>query len=763
MVASGLSPSNFGSVLPFIAPFDLIDIDDRSRPPRYLSARRWRQLMRDAATRSAPPGCLRTLVGARVDVMAYQLEPALALLSGRGTRVLLADDVGLGKTIQAGLILAELRAAGAADRALIVVPASIRDQWKEELADRFGIDGTVADTAMLRQTVAAFPAGLNPWLTLDTAIASIDLVKRPEHLTPLLGAGWDLLIVDEAHAVASENDRRRAASVLAERTPYVVLVTATPHNGSRPDFVALCGIGAHGDRPLMFRRTRDQLRLGSPGRRLHRLVVAPTPAEQRMHASLAALTTAVRREHGESSRDVWLALAVLNKRALSSAWAFAQTIRRRLASLEPDLIDESQLPLFPPDVDLLDDAPIEWPAGAALADGARERRLLAAVETAARHAILAGESKIRVLRRLFRRTDESAIVFTEYRDTLLHLASCLARPTLKLHGLMSARERREAIDTFTRDGGILLATDAAAEGLNLHRTCRLIVHLELPWNPTRLQQRVGRVDRIGQRRIVHSIALIAGQTSEGRVLQRLRERIAQARRDAWTVDPIDGDRDIERVVLSGETSPIAAAASGSEPLFDLIDMTEGSTREQERVNLLRAIHTTAAPSALSDDGGWGRARRPVVRTAIANRVLFLIELALVDGCGRTVYRDVLSLLAPDPEEATSRHETLKRMVADFERLKTDVTGAWNAAALSAFTPFGTMRAARSRAIVQALGTSRDLYQIGLFDRRAERTRTSEDAAALEERHSITRRLSLAEEALTDPSTDCRLRLVLFPR
>ena len=135
--------------------------------------------------------------------------------------------------------------------------------------------------------------------------------------------------------------------------------------------------------------------------------------------------------------------------------------------------------------------------------------------------------------------DEPAIVFTEYRDTLLHLQASLGFPSVTLHGGMTRDERLEAIRHFTHGGGrLLLATDAGGEGLNLQRACRLVVNLELPWNPMRLEQRIGRVDRIGQRRPVHVIHLIARDSDESRVLFRLQSRVARARADIGGADPL---------------------------------------------------------------------------------------------------------------------------------------------------------------------------------------------------------------------------------
>jgi SNF2 family DNA or RNA helicase len=298
---------------------------------------------------------------------------------------------------------------------------------------------------------------------------------------------------------------------------------------------------------------------------VHTVRVRLSADEMRMHALLARYSAAVRADRerhaqdDEMQRDAWLALSVLHKRALSSAWSLAQSVERRLSDLSgpPDAagIQQLALPLGDPDGERVaaDEAPV-WPADLRLSDAARERRLLTALAACARTASNR-EAKLAALCKLLRRANQSAVVFTEYRDTLRHIATRLPRPALLLHGGLSREERASALAEFARrPGALLLATDAAAEGLNLHRGCRLVVNVELPWNPMRLEQRIGRVDRIGQRRTVHAFHLIAEDTSETRILARLRARIAVAQADIGAPNPLGGDdeRDITTLVIRGD-------------------------------------------------------------------------------------------------------------------------------------------------------------------------------------------------------------------
>jgi superfamily II DNA or RNA helicase len=533
-----------------LLPFDTIDPIARRPGPRRVRAGSWRRACRALIAADGPPGALQTARDARIDLLPHQLEPAIAILRGLGTRVLLADAVGLGKTIQAGLVVSELLARGSIERVLVLTPPGLRDQWVQEIADRFGIHAPAADAATLRRLASTLPIGVNPWRTLSIAVASVDYVKRPEVFPAAASCRWDLVIVDEAHACGEDSDRRASVHALAARAAYVMLLSATPHNGDREAFDALCGIGAlAGDAPLLvFRRTRADAGIGVP-RHIHIVAVRPADGEVAMQLALARYRDAVRADAG--NRDASLALAVLHKRAWSSAWSLAQSVERRLAALDAgDRVEQLTLPLGDPQGELIaaDQAP-DWPSGLRLSDPARERRLLTVLHRRALAAAL-DESKIEALARILRRARQPAVVFTEYRDTLRHVQDTLARPALLLHGGLTREERSTVLAAFARDPrGLLLATDAAAEGLNLHHHCRLVINLELPWNPMRLEQRIGRVDRIGQRHAVHAFHLVARGTAETRLLTHLRERVAAAQDEIGAPDPLGDDRTVARLVM----------------------------------------------------------------------------------------------------------------------------------------------------------------------------------------------------------------------
>ena len=519
--------------LVLLHPFDRVAPDSTIRRTAAVSRRVfWRSLTTRALSLRACDTLLSPATAA-LDILPYQLEPVVASVLRGAPRVLLADAVGLGKTVQAGLITAELVARGEAARALVLVPPTLRDQWASELRQRFGLEADVIDAGALRVLGAGAPATVNPWSIPRVAIVSIDFAKRPEVCQALADAAWDVVIVDEAHTVALDTERHRATHHIASRAGRVVLLTATPHSGDNAQFAALTALGAAtpAEPIVLFRRSRSDVGIHVT-RRSRLLRVRLSRAEARV---LTLLLAYVRELWAAASRrgdaEARLVATVLLKRALSTPASLARSIERRRALLGTVAAPpESQIPLPLDETDDADDEPVSVLAAPGL-DG-RDRELawldqIAASLVHARH----GSRKIRAVERLVRRAREPIIVYTEYRDTLRELEDTLGRVArvVTLHGGLDRAQRRAALDRFAgARADVLLATDAGGSGLNLHARCRLIVDLELPWNPVRLEQRAGRVDRIGQTRTVHAIHLVARATPEERVLARLTERSMHA-------------------------------------------------------------------------------------------------------------------------------------------------------------------------------------------------------------------------------------------
>jgi superfamily II DNA or RNA helicase len=561
----GMDKLNRGTRARFLLPFERLESEEMSRAPRIVRPPEWRVLARSHLARVTPRvDSLRAAATANIDVLSYQLEPALAITAGRSCRLLIADEVGLGKTVQAGLIIAEQLHRLIDARALVVCPAGLRQQWQDELRHRFNLVASVIDGSTTARAVMTVDRLTNPWTTASIAIASIDFIKRAEVMRALEGLIWDVLVLDEAHNLATQSDRATAAAALAWRARTVVMLTATPHSGDDAAFARLCGLGDVGNRfPLtLFRRTRADA--GLPvARRAHWLTVEPTNAEKAMHAALLRYAHRVWRDP-QAEAGARLAISVLMRRAASSASSLARSVARRLVALgewrEPPM-PQLALP-FAPAGD--DDEPVGALAGRGLGDWAEEGRELEQLLSLARRASTA-ESKVSALERWLRRVREPAIVFTEYRDTLTHLREALERRGLlpgrlaELHGGLTRRERSEALRQFAEGRcDVMLATDAASEGLNLHHHCRCVVSLEVPWSPVRLEQRAGRVDRIGQRRRVHALHFVGAHTIETDIVRRVRERGRHAERslrcDEATDLTIAGDI-LTGVVLTAVSPP----------------------------------------------------------------------------------------------------------------------------------------------------------------------------------------------------------------
>ncbi|HEX7138483.1 MAG TPA: helicase-related protein [Vicinamibacterales bacterium] len=728
-----------------LTPFDELVPIGRIQRPRRVSRQRWRRACRALVAADVPPGSLQAAAGARFDLLAYQLQPAMAVIRGLGTRVLLADEVGLGKTVQASLVFAELLARGRADRVLVAAPAGLRDQWAAELAERFGIASTVASAASLRQLARALPLDVNPWETTPVAIASIDYIKRPEVLPAVAACRWDVLVIDEAHAAVGDSERYQAARLLAGRSSYVLLLTATPHSGDPRAFDALRDLGAEraDDRLLVFRRLRQEVQSG-PGRRTHLLRVRACAAERRMFEALARYHDAVRLEQPGQM----LTLSVLHKRAFSSAWSLAASVDRRLRHLErPGAWTEDgrqiRLPFEADGETCAEDEPPEWPANLALSDAAAEKRLLVELDQAARNAF-EHESKIHALVRLLRRAREPALVFTEYRDTATHLSTCLDGVPV-LHGGLDSSARRAVVDGFTKGNEpVLVATDAGGQGLNLHRRCRLVINLELPWNPVRLEQRTGRVDRIGQTRRVHAVHLVGRDTGESDILSRLERRMATASASLAGSDAI-GDQ-----APNPDPSQIS---STRDPGPGLVNDAQSEASRLAAARRLRIPGDEAALMRLESGRWWTVRARPKMRRRLGRHGILIYRVTLVDGAGGIAGSHLVGLAHTLP---------LVGSAADSPAL-INAIAEWSAAFAAADQTFWRRRIRREEWIVASVEVQDPGgFQPGLFDRRTERRRAAEHASREAFCDLVRARLTEARRRAGATICDVDLMLALHP-
>jgi superfamily II DNA or RNA helicase len=740
----GCGAHNRGTHASFLLPCEPIEPLQFSNAPRVVRPRTWRRIARATLAAATPSyDSLRAPLHAALRVLPFQLEPAIAIARGLAMRILIADEVGLGKTIQAGLIISELLLRHAHAHVLVVAPAGLRDQWQSELRARFSIASALLDSAAVARHAGDWTG--NPWSAHPVIVTSLDYVKRPEVMRSLEALLWDVLVFDEAHALAGRSDRAAAASALAQRARIVVLLSATPHSGDEDAFARLASIGDLSKRfPLLvFRRTRLDVGLAS-SRRTRSLPVRLSETEAEMHAALMAYTRLVW-NHAPAAR---LAMTVLTRRACSSAWSLARSLDTRLrlltADRAPDLM-QMWLPFAGAAAD--DDAPVAELGAPGLSDREEEERQLNHILQLARRA-REGESKFRALGRLLRRAREPAIVFTEYRDTLDRLAHVLRDlAPVQLHGGLTAGERQDVLERFlSGHADLLLATDAASEGLNLHHRCRLVINLELPWTPVRLEQRIGRVERIGQSRRVHAVHLLAADTCEERSVASLLSRMQRVTAVVGSMRAAALEGQIARVAVGAEpATPLPESPSLALPDGVIVaDLRDDAQQEAGRLGTARALATELTVHALD--------ARPRV-TVLARRpsgCCLIYRLALEDADQQALWETVIGIdcdIGSAPRSYRDLRAWLSSLAALTGDTATDYSHGLGDAAVGPLQAMRSLAVQRERAIVERLQQSRArlasaLLQPGLFDRRAERIAAGQKA-------TLDEALRLCEDRLTE--------------
>jgi superfamily II DNA or RNA helicase len=724
------------SRLVLLAPFDRPERLAAPGTVRVVSRRAWMAGLRRAILRDRRPGALVAPVDGVIDILPHQLEPAIAVVHHGATRLLLADEVGLGKTVEAAIVLAELRARGELDRALILAPPGLRDQWAAELGDRVAMEAAVADAGWLRTCRSALPVSVNPWSVPGVFVTSFDFAKRPEVRRSIEQVTWDAVVLDEAHLSAGDSDRRAAAHAIACRARVVLLLTATPHNGDARSFESLCRIGSlASDDPIVILR-HDRAAAGLARRRrvlLHG--VRATPGECTVRRALDEYIRRVWiRQVGRDGSDARLAMMVLLKRSFSGMAPLHRSLVARLGRLGAIAAPAArQLALeWDADTDAADEAPDEVLGAPGLGDAAEEGAVLAALVGLAR-AAGPGDSKRHALLRFLRRVREQAIVFTEYRDTLEPLREALGEDAGVLHGGLDRAERAAVLYRFTSGGlRVLLATDAAGEGLNLQRRCRLVVNLELPWNPARLEQRIGRVDRIGQPREVRAINFVASGTAEAGLLARLARRLDRACAAIGPMQDVLGHRDedvVESQLGLGRAASEAAMASPAPiPGPGLVLQTDATALAANLEQLRRVARGARARERQPASRGRSRTRPGILVTAIRGH-------RLPGPLRRTGVLAVFRVHCPGPRRWADAHALVPVFLAcpcpAILRAR-DACGRANAFLAESVSSLADAARLWAQFLPQpAAGFDRDAAiasrarhrppsQRGLFDRRAER-------------------------------------------
>lgn len=515
-----------------------------------------------------------------IQPLPHQLEAVYdEFLPQPRLRFLLADDPGSGKTIMAGLYAKELVLRRAGDRILVVVPAALRVQWAREMDERFQLSFVEMTSALFHSVPTE-----NPWDLHPRVIVSRDFLRQEHVLDAFREAEleWDLAILDEAHGYTAyvdgkgylnkKSQRYVAAEAISAQANRLILMTATPHRGKDADFWALLRLldpPVFGDRApkrvvlpqRLWRRVSKENMRDMKGEKLFKKRHAHTrsndlsPAEQELYDAVTEFVSEKLKEirGAESGRmnAAGFALTTMQRRLASSTRAIRRTLERRMERIEKALVDPQAYLLakkaFQADVlgdDELDDldeselwqrqeeALEEWLPQTVEELEAEKHALAPLLDLAIQAEESRSDWKLRELLDVVKteglREDRrrQLLIFTEHKDTLDYLVEELQNDfeVAVIHGGMKLAERIDQERFFRERAQILVATEAAGEGINL-QFCHLMVNYDIPWSPHRLEQRMGRIHRIGQTREVHVFNLVAGKTREGYVLKALLDKL----------------------------------------------------------------------------------------------------------------------------------------------------------------------------------------------------------------------------------------------
>lgn len=447
---------------------------------------------------------------AAMDLMPYQLDPAKLSLQRPRQRILIADTVGLGKTLEAGILMSELIARGKGKRILVVTVKSMMTQFQKEMWNRFTIPLVRLDSSRIQKIRASLPSNYNPFFYYDKTIVSIDTLKRDvEYRTHLENAYWDIIVIDEAQNVAERGDhqaqRSRLAKLLADRSDTMIMLSATPHDGRAKSFASLVNMldpTAIADpdnytpddiKGLCIRRFKKDVKDQVSGSFLERNITL-----ERCHASAREeyaydlfADMRLQMDLGKTRGTGQLFKTSLEKSLFSSPAACIKSIEARLKKLHKkyDADDIKDIRLLEELKDALEKITPN--------DFMRYQKLLALL----RSKEYAWDAKA---------TDDRVVIFTERIETMKYLAEHLRQDLglkenaiREISGGMSDAEQQRIVEEFGRTESpirVLVASDVASEGLNLHYLSHRLIHFDIPWSLMVFQQRNGRIDRYGQKK-----------------------------------------------------------------------------------------------------------------------------------------------------------------------------------------------------------------------------------------------------------------------
>lgn len=582
-----------------------------------------------------------TLTSLASDILPlpHQLHVLRRVLSGSQIRYLLADEVGLGKTIEAGLVLRELKARGLVRRILVVCPMGLVNQWEAEMQEKFHERFRVIlpkDFDAIRRLMDSSDI----YGQFDQVITPMDSIKpiekhagwTPERVAEynqsrayaVAGGGWDLIIVDEAHRMAGSSigvARHKLGEMLAAASPYLLLLTATPHSGKTKPFLRLMRLLDKQVFPNSVRaivkdqvapyliRTEKREAIDNQGEHLfkQRFTHLVTLQWEEKHSLQRDLYEKITAYVGRSwltaqkkrKKDMCLIflLIIMQRMAASSTAAVRQGMLRRQEALGgglPRVSELSEDELW--ELGLTDDVEDIFLAAPEAARGElKELETLLTLSEQAEHQYQDVKA-VRLLdlvdELLSAEPGQKLIIFTEFVDTQKYLDGLLAGKgyqTVCLNGHMDMEERQEALQRFRSEASIFISTDAGGEGLNL-QFANIIINYDLPWNPMKIEQRCGRVDRIGQQRDVHVYNFIIEDTIEHRVREVLEAKLSTILKElgvdkfADVLDSETVESDFTELYMSSLLRP-QTIADRAEPLSrDIREQVEDASHYRDVIH-----------------------------------------------------------------------------------------------------------------------------------------------------------------------------------
>lgn len=574
----------------------------------------------------------------------YALERAL---TSNEVRYLLADEVGLGKTIEAGMIIKELKTRALIERVLVVCPKGLVTQWQVEMQEKFG-ETFMAIAPEDYDTLHKLHPDENIFAQFPLVISPMDAIKplerrigwdqeridahNNERIAAIVSGGWDLIIIDEAHHVAgssSEVARHKLGDLLAKASPHLLLLTATPHSGKTEPFLRLMrlldeqafpnyrAVVKEQVAPFII-RTEKREAVDNLGNILfkNRITKIREIEWQARHSQqevlYAAVTEYVRNGYNQALREkkqhIGFLMVLFQRLVTSSTAAIADALERRLVVLDAQsgALHNASISDFA-DVSMeesLEDALIVMSANMKAEVAELSTLLNVAKQAQSQFTDAKAESLLELLDTLELESGVKVILFTEFVATQTYLRDLLIKNgylVSTLNGSMDIEQRNVALTEFRRKSSILVSTDAGGEGLNL-QFANIVVNFDLPWNPMKLEQRIGRADRIGQTRDVLVFNFVLEDTVENRVRKVLEDKLAVIFAELG-IDKLQDVLDNESSDINfteAYMQTIAHPKVASHYVNVLTDDIAAQVKQAERVKDLIRDDKTLEPNAASD-------------------------------------------------------------------------------------------------------------------------------------------------------------------